>query len=283
MTDPTSALPPYKNQRALPPDTTLRHYTTLAAVESMVHTAQLRLRRIDRFEDPYEGSVPLKQVQDLVPLCIAANAGAAMTDAVSHHYPGMATMPHRHYDPFIATTIRRRAKTRSAHASCWQIGDESEAMWRLYCNDGPPIGQGIALQTTVGGLQRSLSHVPILLMPIQYRLYHEGPAFDDELDPFFHKRKGFEYEKEFRALIYDDAHYKALTLPLIDSTASDPPPLEEHIHVPWSPLSATGVITISPAATEDYEEKVRQTLAKSAPTLRVELSVLHERRYGAQF
>ena len=44
------------------------------------------------------------------------------------------------------------------------------------------------------------------MSPITYRYYHEGDAFDDELDPFMHKRMGFEHECEVRLLKYDDGH-----------------------------------------------------------------------------
>jgi hypothetical protein len=50
------------------------------------------------------------------------------------------------------------------------------------------------------------------ISPINYRLYHEGPAFTDEMDSLLHKRLAFKAEYELRLLRYDHAHYGALVL-----------------------------------------------------------------------
>jgi hypothetical protein len=44
--------------------TELRHYTTLDALVQIFRNRQLRSTRVDKFPDPFEGSVPKKQIDD---------------------------------------------------------------------------------------------------------------------------------------------------------------------------------------------------------------------------
>jgi len=133
----------------------LRRYTTLDALVHILRNRQLRLTRVDKFHDPFEGSVPKRQIDDQLPIFSSRNAAQIM--GVAAHHPSMSMPPHRHLDPWTEMTLRRRAKTRSAHASCWTAGHESEAMWRLYCRDGEPEGQGIALQSTFGKVEAAVA------------------------------------------------------------------------------------------------------------------------------
>jgi hypothetical protein len=192
-------------------------------------------------------------------------------------------------DPWTRMTIRRRAATRSAHASCWNWGPESEAMWRLYCKDDGEPGQGVALRSMFGKLEASIAHHDLIIGPVAYRLYHEGPAFND-LDPFMHKRMGFECEREVRVLSFNQKHYGALALALTGSygfaPAADPAAeLPEQIYLDWHPLDVADAIVISPYATENYEQRVRDAVSSINPAAvkLVELSALSERRYAANF
>ncbi|MGH8771937.1 MAG: hypothetical protein ACREV2_12265 [Burkholderiales bacterium] len=173
--------------------TELRRYTTLDTLVHIFRNRQLPLTRVDKFRDPFEGSVPKKQIDDQLPIFSSRNAAQMMS--VAPYYPSMS-MP----DPWTEMTLRRRAKTRSAHASCWTAGYESEAMWRLYCRDNESEGQGVALQSTLGKIEASVARHDLFVSPIRYRYYHDGDAFDDELDPFMHKRMGFAHEGEVRLL-----------------------------------------------------------------------------------
>lgn len=53
----------------------------------------------------------------------------------------------------------------------------------------------------------------------------------------------------------------------------------------WSPAAVIERITISPYADESYETNARDAIASIDPSIvdRLELSVLSERRYAAQF
>ena len=265
--------------------TELRRYTTLDAFVHILRNRQLRLTRVDKFHDPFEGSVPKRHIDDQVPIFSSRNMVQMM--GVAAHHPSMSLPPRRHLDPWTEMTLRRRAKTRSAHASCWTAGHESEAMWRLYCRDGEPEGQGIALQSTLGKIEAAVARHDLFVSPIRYRYYHDGDAFDDELDPFMHKRMGFAHEGEVRLLKYDESHYFELAAALTsgDPARATPPALPNHIFLDWSPAAVIERITISPYADDSYETRARDAIASIDPSLvdRLELSVLSERRYAPQF
>jgi hypothetical protein len=275
-------MPRYKNRAPMDEATELRRYITLEALVHIFRDQRLRLTRVDKFLDPFEGSVPKRQIDDQLPLFSSRNAIQMMS--VAAHYPGMSIPPRRNVDPWMEMTMRRRAKTRSAHASCWTAGHESEAMWRLYCRDGEVEGQGVALQSTLGRVEASVAQHDLIVSPIRYRHYHEGDAFTDELDPFMHKRMGFAHEGEVRLLKYDESHYLMLAAALTSGDPT-PPDLPEHIFLDWSPVSVIEKITISPYGDEAYETRVRDAIEAIAPSLldTVELSVLSERRYAPQF
>jgi len=67
--------------------------------------------------------VPKKQIDDQVPLFIGAASARAMMNSVAAHHPGMTRPIPPDEDPWIRVTRLRRARTRSAHASCWSAGD----------------------------------------------------------------------------------------------------------------------------------------------------------------
>jgi len=265
--------------------TELRRYTTLNALVQIFRNRQLRLTRVDKFLDPFEGSVPKHQIDDQLPIFSSRNTVQMMS--VAAHYPGMSMPPRRNLDPWMEMTMRRRAKTRSAHASCWTAGHESEAMWRLYCSDGEAEGQGVALQATLGQVEASVARHDLFVSPIRYRHYHEGDAFNDELDPFMHKRVGFAHEGEVRLLKYDESHYSKLAAALTrgDPDEVAPPELPEHIFLDWSPAVVIERITVSPYADKAYEKRVRAEIESIDSSLvdRIDLSVLSERRYAPQF
>ena len=99
-----------------------------------------------------------------------------------------------------------------------------------------------------------------------------------------HKRQGFECEREVRVLTFDKAHYYALSSYLA-GYAEVPPPdeLPTHRFLNWSLIGAIDWITVSPYASEAYESKARDAIAAIDPKVEVELSVLSDRRYAANF
>jgi hypothetical protein len=278
-------MPVYKNRPEMSPDEQLCHYSTLEAVVAMISGPKLRLTRLDAFDDPFEGSVPKQTMDDQIPLFAGHQAAAMMKQAVSAHYPSHYNMPIKQYfDLWGATTLRRKAMTRSAHAICWRAGEESEAMWRLYCNDGAR-GQGLALRTSLQKLEQSVSHHDVFVSPVVYRHYHIGPAFTDGLDAFMHKRNGFKHESEVRLLKFDQPHYFEHAAFIMGHRKVEPAALPEYVYLDWTPFDAVDAIVISPYASQAYEDEARRAIhaLSASPPLTVELSELSERRYGPNF
>jgi hypothetical protein len=160
------------------------------------------------------------------------------------------------------------------------MGDESEPLWRAFCADNDCRGVGVALRTTLDRLAESVAAHDLYVSPINYRLYHEGPAFTDEMDSLLHKRLGFEAEHELRLLKFDQAHYGALVPK--DASVSE---LPEHLPVDWVLSDVIDEIVISPYADVNYEVSVRLAVNTADPNLagRVALSELHERRDHPRF
>jgi hypothetical protein len=264
----------------MPDNTLVWRYLTLSAVIATIETRRLRLTRVDRFQDPFEGSVPKNQMDDQNVVFSGAASRQAMMTVVAAHYPGMAKPTPPDEDLWTRMTRWRRARTRSAHASCWSAGDESEALWRLYCADDGCQGVGVALQTTLSRLETSVAAHDLYVSPIRYLRYHEAPPFMDEMDSLLHKRHGFAAERELRLLKVDEEHYSAL----IPKDASVPE-LPEHMYVDWVLGDVINEIVISPYASVNYENSVRFAISAKDPNLadRVVLSVLHERRYAPNF
>jgi hypothetical protein len=61
-------MPGYKHRPALAGDTAVWRYLDLPALLETIRIRQLRMTRIDRSSDPFEGSVPKRQIDDQVPL-----------------------------------------------------------------------------------------------------------------------------------------------------------------------------------------------------------------------
>ena len=276
-------MPIYKNRLVIAPNYQVWRYMSLEAATTMLRDSQMRYTRIDHFEDPFEGSVPKQEIDNQILLFSGEQAAEMQMEAIFLHSPSMEIPKTPYRDRWAEMTKSRRFKTRSAHASCWRWGDDSEAMWRLYCNDGGG-GQGVALRSTLAKLEASVAHEEMYFSPVSYRFYHEGEVFNDEIDALMHKRKGFEYEQEVRILMFDKNHYSALweSLMLNDQVAQ-PVELPIHRFIDWPMKSSIDAITVSPYASEAYEAQVRCEISELAPALPVELSVLSERRYAPGF
>jgi hypothetical protein len=171
----------YKNPPAMPEDTPVRRYLSLAAVTEVLRDRKLRLTLVDHLRqtcDPFEGSVPRAEIDKQLVIF----SGSNMMRQIAPHYPGMDFRPplHNNLDPWTRVKRIRLAKALSAHVSCWTLGHESEGMWRLYCKDGSSPGRGVVLQTTLGALKQSVAPLDLIVCPITYLHYHEpgGAGFD---------------------------------------------------------------------------------------------------------
>ncbi|NMY06001.1 DUF2971 domain-containing protein [Pseudomonas sp. WS 5059] len=111
-------------------------------------------------------------------------------------------------DGFMAMNLKTlRDIANNTYISCWHnSAHESEAMWKLYCNDP---ATGIAIRTTQKQLKSQLEqkNLPNLeLNSVRYTANFWIKQYNPEPSVFFSKRISFEYEKEFRAVFREIPH-----------------------------------------------------------------------------
>jgi hypothetical protein len=85
------------------------------------------------------------------------------------------------------------------YINCWHMNEnESDAMWKLY---GNPVGETVAIKTTVGGLIKSLekTNFTVYLGKINYE--EQDRHVSNLYLPVTQKRKPFQHEKELRLCV----------------------------------------------------------------------------------
>ena len=168
------------------PDTTIRRYLSFTKFVSLLHSGSLHFARSDRFDDPFEGTVPdgAKEAIHASLATIADNAEVLTEE-------------------FFRLADTSRLFT---FINCWHANPaESDAMWKLYSF----ANEGVAIQSTVGRLRSALEAAPhsILIGSVRYADFEglDPHVFLNGLTPFIFKRSSFEHEREIRALIWMDA------------------------------------------------------------------------------
>ena len=157
-----------------PPDeTVLWRYMDLAKFLAMVSTRTIYARRVDQFEDKWEGAVPptfIRRVKD-------ADDHAAKV--------------------FLQSSDRMRERF---FVNCWHASTcESAALWSIYGS------AGLAVRSTVGRLKQAIRSVEFYLASVRYCDYEIDDWFDgNAILPCFMKRKSFEFEQEVRVVVWAD-------------------------------------------------------------------------------
>lgn len=143
------------------PAVTLWRFMDFTKYVSMLHRRALFFTRADQLPDPFEGLYAKQNRR-------AERRGSPLRDRI-----------------FL---------------SCWHQNEhESAAMWRIYLSSE----QGVALRSSVGRLREGFAanDEQLQLGGVRY-LDYERDAMPEqhELDPFFCKRKSFDYEREARVV-----------------------------------------------------------------------------------
>jgi len=154
----------------------LWRYMSFEKFVSLLETKSLYFTRSDKFDDPFEGFTPPLIKQDYERTVRDSN----LLQEFQKHW--------RKY------TL----------CNCWhQAPEDSMAMWDKYHMQN----SGIAIKTTFGDFKACLGDgYRVFLGNIEYINHYEYPVPNNikELSMlytwYFHKRKTFEYEREFRAI-----------------------------------------------------------------------------------
>jgi hypothetical protein len=224
----------YRESLPQPPDPGVHvwRYLDLARLAWILDKKHLPLTRVDLLQDPFEGSVPVKERAALEGML----AGFAVPPDISEQM----LSDYRRFN----LNLRR-----ATYASYWHLDDdESEAMWKLYCGER----FGLALQSTYAKLDESLVDRDTAIGLVQYIDYGRDPfPGSDLLVRLLLKRRAFKHESEVRILLFRLA---ALT------AVKDGIALPECESVPWDFDSTVESIHVHPAAPAWYFEACRATL-----------------------
>jgi len=155
------------------PDTIVWKYLDLSKFLDLLLSQKLFMSRSDKFEDQYEGTFSEPTFEEIKKLSIDN------PDFLNYY-----------------KTHREKVAI-----SSWHINEyESFAMWQIFTQNS----EGLAIQSTIGRLQRSLvaeTNLKQYIGEVNYIDYKkEHIPFDDMFFPFLFKRKSFQYEREVRII-----------------------------------------------------------------------------------
>lgn len=192
------------------PSTTIWRYMDLTKFLDLILNESIYLRRIDKFEDPYEGFISEAYQKDL----------AAQYEEVQQDYwISGDTRDSLHNGHLQALKLMPQY----AYASCWYLGDiESAAMWKLYGG----TNNCVAIRTTIYDLQVAFDESDdddlgvMHLRPIRYVDESSSVDAKNYLKPMFEKRKSFAHENEFRALYLLRKGYVNLCVPTVSNLSN---------------------------------------------------------------
>ncbi len=159
---------------------------------------ELYFARADKFKDKYEGAIPRQNYLHFA----ETYKGRSGRRVSNGNIPEKGDETGADIKKEFLEELSKRKKM--VAISCWHLDEsESAAMWEVYSR----AGQGIAVCTTHKKLQN-------IIKPAEYEMemlkvdyldfendYHQGYV-DNQLLPFKIKRKEFQYEHEFRILLY---------------------------------------------------------------------------------
>lgn len=237
-----------------PPNNAVRvwRYMDFTKLVSFLETRCLFFARADKLGDPFEGSWPRINVhaRGIAPDFIPPEGRENWLS----HMVSLGKM-NKNWPRFNAI-------------NCWHMNEhESAAMWRLYLQSN----EGIALQSTYQRLRDSFSgEEKVYLGVVKYIDYeNEWIEAGNLLNPFVHKRKSFEHEREIRALIT-----RFPSAPDWPDLKNDT--IHEGVQVPVDVDRLVEHIYVAPSAPSWFAKLVREVIARYGFRFEVTQSKLDE-------
>lgn len=156
-------------------DKEIWRYRSLERYISILDQQCLWFSRPDEFDDPFEGSLPRKNIEKR----------------------------RRKYNQSVS---KDRSAVRyiyrfTAYLNCWYSENhESDAMWRIYSEDG----NALAIKSTPSNLRKAIDNPDSPISgEVEYRDYQSFEiTTENPMAPLFYKRSAFDFEKEFRILVH---------------------------------------------------------------------------------
>lgn len=229
-------------------------YMNFAKLVSLINSRKLHFSRADKLGDPFEGSMPKKNV-------------AAKGFVPESILPEMR-------EKFLSL-IRDMGKTkelwpRNLAINCWHMNKhESAAMWRLYLKSD----EGIAIQSTYAKLKRSLiDDEKVYLGKVKY-IDYDTDFIDPNstMGPFMHKRMSYAYEQEVRAII--------LKMPIVNRLLvfkKEMEIIENGLEINVDLETLIECIYVAPTAKDWFADLVKAIISKYGYEFKVTQSKLNE-------
>jgi hypothetical protein len=211
--------PPVLRASDIPDSTSIWRYMDLPKFVSMLATGSLRLTKAATFrDDPYEGFCNAMHLA-MPPSPEDGCKVIAREDVQGKTMISLAQM----LADFSRGSAEACRKAREhLYVNSWCLASESMAMWEIYGSHG----FGLALKSSVGQYRQAARfNLPLEHYDFGAVMYHDdiasapeivrdfrngaipvpGPAlWRQMIDLAFHKRGCYEYEKEWRAALYQD-------------------------------------------------------------------------------
>jgi len=161
-------------------------YLDFAKFVDLLTSETLFFSRCDKFEDLFEGSIPIQAVYErryFLDISGQENATDLESEKQMHNF----------YEK----------KKEDFAANCWHINEhESVAMWKIFLNSN----SGVAIQSTYSRLHGCLqtNENLIYLSKIQYKDFESNSIdwdWGNYINRLLHKRCNYSFEQELRAII----------------------------------------------------------------------------------
>ena len=229
--------------------TKIWRYIGFTKFVDLLDTSELYFSRLDKFEDPFEGTLPIN--------------------------------PLKEFNPFFSSTDNVR---QFWFANCWHMNEfESAAMWNIYLD----TKNGIAIQSTFEKLVNSFSKTEedIFASIVKYVDYNSTTyhrLMDDNkwsenspsttVNPGIYKRKSFEYENEIRVFYIDTPiEYEQEKITQRN--------LPEGKRIITDLRLLIDTIYIAPKADRWFKNLVESITKKYELNVQIKSSILYERKY----
>ena len=214
-------------------------YIDLTKLLALLESQQIYFPRADKLGDPFEGSWPRRNVTDrnVVPPELPKEIIESYLSSTQRSANGMS----RAYITYVAV-------------SCWHLNEhESAAMWNQYLSSNA----GVAIQSTYGNLRKCFTEEePVYVGSVRYIDYeHDVIPAMNMLQPFTHKRKSFEHEREVRAAVMRVSD-------VVGADMLPKPAFDEGVSVSIDIRQLISAIYIAPNSPNWFHELVRSIVRK---------------------
>lgn len=182
-----------KGRVEMPDNSTLLwRYMDFAKFSALLLTEKIFFCRADKFDDPYEFTVPISNKIEIEKTIKSYNNFGFIDPIAEMNL----------YSDKFQRSFNKDVR-RWCYVSCWHANDsESAAMWELYGN----LAQGIAIQTNFESLNNfvNIQNHKIRWGKVKYINFSDEPIdASDERNLCFYKRRSFAHESEIRGVIFE--------------------------------------------------------------------------------